>query len=136
MGLREIKRRASRHALIHRDSFSTPKVPSGPPVGPPVESMPDPVESRLAALEHGLYDMHARMQRSEDSCAYLSQKNTILMDNMIKCQQVRIQPLYNLLRLTHFQWNHDLTNYIMALIPDPENQVYKDGTYFCLYALS
>ena len=52
--------------------------------------MPDPVESRLATLEHGLYDMHARMQRSEDSCAYLSQKNTILMDNMIKCQQVRL----------------------------------------------
>ncbi|KAL5432349.1 hypothetical protein PMIN05_008921 [Paraphaeosphaeria minitans] len=111
VGLREIKRRASRHALIHRDSFSTPKVPSGPPTGPPTESMPDPVESRLAALEHGLYDMHARMQRSEDSCAYLSQKNTILMDNMLKCQQ----------------WNHDLTNYIMALIPDPENQVYKDA---------
>lgn len=92
VGLREIKRRASRHALIHRDSFSTPKVPSGPPAGPPVESMPDPVESRLASLEHGLYDMHARMQRSEDSCAYLSQKNAILMDNMIKCQQVRSQP--------------------------------------------
>ncbi|KAJ4305302.1 Flocculation suppression protein [Kalmusia sp. IMI 367209] len=110
VGLREIKRRASRHALIHRDSFSTPKVPSGPPTGPPVEAMPDPVESRLATLEHGLYDMHARVQRSEDSCAYLSQKNNILMDNMIKCHQ----------------WNHDLTNYIMALISDPENQVYKD----------
>jgi hypothetical protein len=92
VGLREIKRRASRHALIHRDSFSTPKVPPGPPPGPPVESMPDPVEARLAALEHGLYDMHARMQRSEDSYAYLSQKNNILMDNMAKCQQVRISP--------------------------------------------
>ena len=90
VGLREIKRRASRHALIHRDSFSTPKIPSGPPAGPPAEAMPDPVESRLAALEHGLYDMHARMQRSEDSCAYLAQKNNILMDNMIKCQQVRL----------------------------------------------
>ncbi|KAF1978528.1 hypothetical protein BU23DRAFT_226923 [Bimuria novae-zelandiae CBS 107.79] len=111
VGLREIKRRASRHALIHRDSFSTPKGPPVPPSGPPVDTMPDPVESRLAALEHGLYDMHARMQRSEDSCAYLSQKNTILMDNMIKCQQ----------------WNHDLTNFIMALIPDPENQVHRDA---------
>lgn len=111
VGLREIKRRASRHALIHRDSFSTPKGPSGPPAGPPVDSMPDPAESRLAALEHGLYDMNARMQRSEDSCSYLSQKNTILMDNLIKCQQ----------------WNHELTSFIMALIPDPENQVYKDA---------
>lgn len=34
------------------------------------------------------------------------------------------------------QWTHDLTNYIMALIPDPENQVYKDGTYIYLYPIS
>lgn len=101
VGLREIKRRASRHALIHRDSFSTPKGPSGPPAGPPVDSMPDPAESRLAALEHGLYDMNARMQRSEDSCSYLSQKNTILMDNLIKCQQVRLLPCHDSLWLTH-----------------------------------
>jgi len=51
--------------------------------------MPDPVESRLAALEHGLYDMHARMQRSEDNCAHLTHKNAILMENLVKCQQVR-----------------------------------------------
>lgn len=89
VGLREIKRRASRHALIHRDSFSTPKVPSGPPAGAPVEPMPDPVESRLNVLEHSLYDMHARMQRSEDSCAYLNQKNMLLMEGMMRCHQVR-----------------------------------------------
>jgi hypothetical protein len=100
VGLREIKRRASRHALIHRDSFSTPKVPSGPPAGPPTDAMPDPVESRLAALEHGLYDMHARMQRSEDNCAFLTQKNTILMDNVIKCQQVGLLTASDLLQLT------------------------------------
>src|SRR3954471_12549511 len=56
VGLREIKRRASRHALIHRDSFSTPKVPAGPPAGAPVEPMPDPIESRLYVLENSLYD--------------------------------------------------------------------------------
>lgn len=88
VGLREIKRRASRHALIHRDSFSTPKVPTGPPAGQPVEPMPDPVESRLNALEHNLYDMHARMQRSDDSCAYLNQKTLVLMEGMIRCHQV------------------------------------------------
>ncbi|KAF2871993.1 HSF-type DNA-binding-domain-containing protein [Massariosphaeria phaeospora] len=109
-GLREIKRRASRHALIHRDSFSSPKVPSGPSAGAPVEPMADPVESRLSVLEHNLYDMHARMQRSEDSCAYLNQKNMMLTEGTMRCHQ----------------WNHELTNYIIALVPDPENSIHKD----------
>lgn len=90
VGLREIKRRASRHALIHRDSFSAPKVSTGPPAGPTVEQpMPDPVESRLNVLEHNLYDMHSRMQRSEDTCAYLNQKSLVLMEGMMRCHQVR-----------------------------------------------
>lgn len=110
VGLREIKRRASRHALIHRDSFSAPKLPTGPPAGQPVEPMPDPVESRLSVLEHNLYDMHARMQRSEDTCAYLNQKTLVLMEGMVRCHQ----------------WNQELTNYIMAMVPDPENPIHKD----------
>jgi len=88
VGLREIKRRASRHALIHRDSFSAPKLPTGPPAGQPQEPMPDPVESRLNVLEHNLYDMHARMQRSEDTCAYLNQKTLVVMEGMVRCHQV------------------------------------------------
>ena len=94
VGLREIKRRASRHALIHRDSFSTPKVPAGPPAGQPADPMPDPVESRLNALEHNMYDMHSRMQRSEDTCAYLHQKAMVLMEGMMRCHQVRCRPLF------------------------------------------
>lgn len=89
VGLREIKRRASRHALIHRDSFSAPKLPTGPPAGQAVEQpMPDPVESRLNVLEHNLYDMHSRMQRSDDTCAYLNQKTMVLMEGMMRCHQV------------------------------------------------
>ncbi|KAF2814074.1 HSF-type DNA-binding domain-containing protein [Mytilinidion resinicola] len=111
VGLREIKRRASRHALIHRDSFSAgPKVPTGPPAGVPVEPMPDPVESRLGMLEHGYYEMTNRMNRAEDSYAYLNQKYQVVMEGLIKCHQ----------------WNHELTNYIMAMVHDPENQIYKD----------
>jgi hypothetical protein len=87
--LREIKRRASRHALIHRDSFSAPKLPTGPPAAQPVEPMPDPTESRLQNLEHSLYDMHARMQRSEDTCTYLNQKSLVLAEGMMRCHQVR-----------------------------------------------
>jgi hypothetical protein len=89
VGLREIKRRASRHALIHRDSFSAPKLPSGPPAGAPAEPMPDPTEARLHALENSLYEMHARLQRSEDSFAYLNQKNMLLMEGTMRCHQVR-----------------------------------------------
>lgn len=90
VGLREIKRRASRHALIHRDSFSTPKIPTGPPPTQPVEQqMPDPVESRLNALEYNMHNMHSQIQRSEDTCAYLSQKAAVLMEGMMRCHQVR-----------------------------------------------
>src|ERR1700753_4354793 len=69
IGLREIKRRASRHALIHRDSFSSAPKPGAPPPPPnqQPDAMPDPVEGRLAVLEHNFYDMHARLARSEDS---------------------------------------------------------------------
>ncbi|CAG5144119.1 uncharacterized protein ALTATR162_LOCUS1483 [Alternaria atra] len=110
VGLREIKRRASRHALIHRDSFSAPKLPTGPPAGQPVEPMPDPTESRLQNLEHSLYDMHARMQRSEDTCAYLNQRSSVLAEGMMKCHQ----------------WNQDLATLIMQMVPDPENPIHRD----------
>ncbi|KAH9871804.1 hypothetical protein J1614_006061 [Plenodomus biglobosus] len=110
VGLREIKRRASRHALIHRDSFSTPKMSAGPPAGQPVEPTPDPVEMRLSTLEHNLYDMHSRMQRSEDTCAYLNQKALVLTEGMMRCHQ----------------WSQELTTYIMAMVPDPENPIHRD----------
>ncbi|KAF2007147.1 hypothetical protein P154DRAFT_184690 [Amniculicola lignicola CBS 123094] len=110
VGLREIKRRASRHALIHRDSFSAPKLPTGPPAVPAVEPMPDPVESRLSILEQHLYELHTRMQRSEDTCSYLNQKNSVLMEGMMRCHQ----------------WNQELTNYILGIVPDPEHQIHKD----------
>jgi hypothetical protein len=87
-GLREIKRRASRHSLIHRDSFTAPKQPAGPPANAPVEPMPDPIEQRLHVLENSLYEMHARIQRADDSCAYLNQKNMVLMEGMMRCHQV------------------------------------------------
>lgn len=88
VGLREIKRRASRHALVHRESFPAPKMPLGPPAGQAVDPMPDPVESRLQSLEYNLHDMHARMQRSEDTCAYLTQRSSVLAEGMMKCHQV------------------------------------------------
>jgi hypothetical protein len=90
IGLREIKRRASRHTLIHRDSFSTGAKSLAPqqPLPPSVESMPDPVEARLNNLEHNYYDMHARLARSEDSNVYLATKCHMLYDGLLRCHQV------------------------------------------------
>ncbi|EON65377.1 hypothetical protein W97_04615 [Coniosporium apollinis CBS 100218] len=111
VGLREIKRRASRHALIHRDSFPAgPKVAAPPMPGTPVEPMPDPVEARLSMLEHNLYDMHNRVARSEDAHAYVTSKCQMLTDGLLRCHQ----------------WSHEIANYIMAMVPDPENQLHKD----------
>lgn len=90
VGLREIKRRASRHALIHRDSFAAPKPPSMPqhqPGGPP-EPMPDPVESRLNMLEHNYFDLHTRLARSEETTALLRSKCRYLSDGLMKCHRV------------------------------------------------
>lgn len=88
VGLREIKRRASRHALIHRDSFSAgPKAPPQQP-GTPVEHVPDPVEARLGMLEQSLYEVHVRLNRTEDSSAYLNSKCQALTDGLVRCHQV------------------------------------------------
>lgn len=87
-GLREIKRRASRHALIHRDSFP-PHKPSVSQPGTPAEPMPDVGDARLAALEHSLYDMHARLMRTEESNSALSARCQALNDSLVKCHQVR-----------------------------------------------
>ncbi|MBE7180829.1 MAG: hypothetical protein INR71_06400 [Terriglobus roseus] len=98
VGLREIKRRASRHALIHRDSFSAAAAggPSKPgasvqqplPGAVPVEPVPDPVEARLAMLEHNMYDVHHRLTRAEDGNAFLNSKCQALTEGLLRCHQV------------------------------------------------
>ena len=87
-GLREIKRRASRHALIHRDSFSTPHKPSVSQPSTPAEPVLDSGEARLQGLEHSLYDLHARLMRTEESNTALSAKCQALNESLIKCCQV------------------------------------------------
>ena len=87
-GLRDIKRRASRHALIHRDSFPTSHKPSVSQPGTPAEPISDGGDSRLANIEHSLYDMHARLMRTEESNTALSSKCALLSDGLVRCQQV------------------------------------------------
>ena len=50
--------------------------------------MPDPVEARLQMLEHSLYDMHARLARTEDSYAYVNQRCNVLTESLMRCHQV------------------------------------------------
>lgn len=88
VGLREIKRRASRHALIHRDSFpGHPKVAASQP-GTPAEPVPDATESRLLSLEHSLFDMHNRLARAEEGNMALSSRCQNMADGLAKCYQV------------------------------------------------
>ena len=89
VGLREIKRRASRHALIHRDSFSSNhKNPSASMPGTPAEPMPDSTDARLVNLEHSLYDLHSRLARSEETNLIMSAKCQALTEGLVKCHQV------------------------------------------------
>lgn len=51
--------------------------------------MQDSTESRLTNLEHTLYDMHSRLQRSEDNSQFLHVRNQIVMDALSRSLQVR-----------------------------------------------
>ncbi|KJZ80158.1 hypothetical protein HIM_00008 [Hirsutella minnesotensis 3608] len=83
MGLREIKRRASRHALVHRESnYNKPNPTSQGAPTEPAQMTSDSTDSRLANLEHTLYDMSARLQRSEENAHYINMKNQAAMDAM------------------------------------------------------
>ena len=105
--LRDIKRRASRHALIHRDSFSSmPKPP--PPQQPPLPNVPpDSTEARLGILEQSLFDMHGRLARSEESNAMMA----------AKCQELTDQ-LANT-----YQHNQELSGHLASLVEDPHHPV-------------
>ena len=109
MGLREIKRRASRHTLITRDSFSNPKPGVSQP-GTPAEIMPDN-DQRLAGLEQAFYDVHARLQRTEDSYTLLSTRCQALTEGLVRCHQ----------------WTHNLTSAIQNL-SSPESTLHRDIT--------
>ncbi|KAL8705249.1 MAG: hypothetical protein Q9201_001628 [Fulgogasparrea decipioides] len=105
-GLREIKRRASRHALIHRDSFSTSHKPSVSQPGTPAEPMPElSSEARIANLEHSLYELHTRLVRTEESNTALSSKCQALSDGVTKCHQQDIARQLEMVR--HFDDPHE-----------------------------
>ncbi|KAI4118527.1 MAG: hypothetical protein LQ345_001461 [Seirophora villosa] len=110
-GLREIKRRASRHALIHRDSFSASHKPSASQPGTPAEPVPElSSEVRIANLEHSLYELHTRLIRTEESNTALSSKCQALSDSVTKCHQ----------------WSHDMSHILMSVLPDADSPIRRD----------
>ncbi|GAW15077.1 hypothetical protein ANO14919_044860 [Xylariales sp. No.14919] len=109
VGLREIKRRASRHALVHREYSQKPTPPQP---GTPAEPMPvihDGSDPRLASIEHSLYDINIKLQRSEESAQYMHVKQQAMVDTIN--------------RLLHF--NQELSRTVLALVP-PENPIHRD----------
>lgn len=115
MGLREIKRRASRHTLINRDSFSNPQphlhapppppptkiptqhvIPQPPPPPMPVEAtIQDPLEARLGMMEYNFHELYTRLARTEETVSGLTVKNQVLTDGLTRCQQVRRTNTYH-----------------------------------------
>lgn len=91
--MREIKRRASRHALVHRESYSAPKPPLSQPGTPaePIQSMQESTESRLTNLEHTVYEMHARLAKSDENSQFLHVRNQVVMDALARSLQVLLK---------------------------------------------
>ncbi|OBT72078.1 hypothetical protein VF21_09044 [Pseudogymnoascus sp. 05NY08] len=108
VGLREIKRRASRHSLVHRDSYPTAKPPPYSHPGTPAEPIQPPMDSteaRLAQFENGLYDMHVRLVRSEESAQSLYARNQVLVEALTRSLQV----------------NHEIARIVQSTVPNDAN---------------
>jgi hypothetical protein len=108
VGLKEIKRRASRHTLIHRDSFSTTSKSLAPaqPVPPP-EIVPEHSGDRLGMLERSVYELHSRLAMTEDTVHYLKGRCKLLSEGLLRCHQ----------------WNQDLASYVSNAVPDSDSHV-------------
>ncbi|KAL4965373.1 HSF-type DNA-binding-domain-containing protein [Aspergillus stella-maris] len=111
VGLREIKRRASRHALIHRDSFPSHKTAASQP-GTPAEPVPDSTEARFMNLEHTLYEMHHRLSRAEEGNSALNSRCQAMAESISRC----------------YHWTYSISRYLQGVVPDRESLLYRDVT--------
>ncbi|KAL2832393.1 HSF-type DNA-binding-domain-containing protein [Aspergillus cavernicola] len=109
VGLREIKRRASRHALIHRDSFPGHKAAASQP-GTPAEPVPDATEARLMSLEHMLFDMHNRLNRAEDGNIAINARCQAMAESISRC----------------YHWTYSISRFLQGIVPDRESLLYRD----------
>ncbi len=88
MGLREIKRRASRHALINRDTFSAGQKVTVTHGANSVEPVMESTDVRIAHLEHTLYDVHTRLAQTEDNYISLNAKYQVSNEALLRFNQV------------------------------------------------
>ncbi|RKF77795.1 hypothetical protein GcC1_060004 [Golovinomyces cichoracearum] len=116
VGLREIKRRASRHALVHRDSYPGLKPPLPQP-GSSVESIHpqqlpfhEPTETRLSNLENTTCEMHALLQRIEENSQVLRVKNQVMMEALSRSLKL----------------NQEMSKVLLSIIPNPEMLAHRD----------
>lgn len=110
ISLREIKRRASKHALVHREFNSQKPSPLQP--GAPAEPMPmtsDSGDPRL--VEHSIYEINMRLQRSEEHAHFMHVRQQTVMDMLGKAMQL----------------NQELARALLTLVPGPEHPVHRDG---------
>ncbi|KAI5918787.1 hypothetical protein F4810DRAFT_690564 [Camillea tinctor] len=110
VGLREIKRRASRHALVHREYSDRKPTPSQP--GTPAEPMPpihDSSDPRVSGVEHTLYEVNSRLQRSEENAHYMHIKQQAMVDTVNRL----------------LQFNQELSRTILQIVP-PDNPIHRD----------
>lgn len=110
MGLREIKRRASRHTLIHRDSFSNNKPGVSQP-GTPAEPIPETGDMRMLSLEHSIYEMQNRMLRWEETNYMLSSRCQALAECLVRCHQ----------------WTNSISQVLVTMNQDRDSALYRDG---------
>ncbi|KAK0706477.1 HSF-type DNA-binding-domain-containing protein [Lasiosphaeria miniovina] len=112
VGLREIKRRASRHAIVHREYNGGQKPPPSQP-GTPAEPMPPMQEGgdpRLNNMEHTLFDLSIRLQRNEEYTQFMRVKHQTLMDTVSRL----------------LQFNQDLSRAVLALAPSPDHPIHRE----------
>jgi len=113
IGLREIRRRASRHALVHRE-YNSQKAPPSQPGTPaePMAPMQEGANPRLGSIEHTLFDLSNRLQRHEENAQFMQVKHQAIMDTVARL----------------LQFNQDLSRAVLALAPNPDSPIHRDGT--------
>ena len=115
VGLREIKRRASRHALVHRD-YNPQKPPPPSQPGTPAEAMPMPDHGdpmRVTTIDQAMYSFDARLQRHEEAIHMMHVRH-----------QAAMEAIGRLL-----QFNQEATRVIKHLVPSQESPIYRDGKF-------
>ncbi|KAM7200958.1 transcription factor SFL1 [Rhypophila sp. PSN 637] len=110
VGLREIKRRASRHALVHREYNNQKPPPSQP--GTPAEPMPPMQEGGdPRSIDHTLYELSARLQRQEENAQMMHIRSQAMTDTLTRV----------------LQFNYDIARAVLALAPTPDNPIHRDA---------